>query len=387
MVTQNTINSTSNNLRILMIVDGFYPAIGGAEKQARLLSRELAAKGHRVEVLAPLLEHSQLKTTSIDGVPIMRLRYPRIRLLGSVALWFTFLVWLWRRRHDYDAIHIHMVKHLAAAAGLLRPWLKATITVKVSGAWEFDGGLLDSKLKHNPFYRWLNWCVQRVDTVQCISEFTREKLREAHYREAQLRMIPNAVDNQHFDVKSRVARAPNSAAHVVYVGRLRKLKGLDVLLDAWRHLPRNAARLTIAGDGDQMDVLKQLLVDYNLSDSVTLLGATDAVKEVLLSADIYVQPSFQEGMPNSVLEAMAAHLPIVATRISGNEDVVRDQYNGLLVPVKDPAALTQALMQLINDPALAITMGQHSRDMIDTQFCTTAVIAKLEKAYRGDANV
>src|SRR6185436_2068004 len=108
------------------------------------------------------------------------------------------------------------------------------------------------------------------------------------------------------------------------------------------------------------------------AESVDFIGEVSDVPSVLVRADIYVQPSFQEGLPNSVLEAMAMGLPIVATRISGNEDVVVHEENGLLVPAGDAEALAAALRRLMNDPLLAARMGRRSRQMVEERFALPA---------------
>ena len=120
-----------------------------------------------------------------------------------------------------------------------------------------------------------------------------------------------------------------------------------------------------------------------MGDTVEFLGEVTDVPGVLARADIYVQPSFQEGLPNAVLEAMAMGLPIVATRVSGNEDVVTDGDNGLLVPPGDPDALAAALRTLVADPALAARMGRRSREIVESRFSLTAVMNQLRDAYRG----
>jgi glycosyltransferase involved in cell wall biosynthesis len=97
---------------------------------------------------------------------------------------------------------------------------------------------------------------------------------------------------------------------------------------------------------------------------------------------VYVQPSYQEGMPNSVLEAMAAGLPIVATRVSGNVDLVHDGENGFLVPPGDKDALAQAIRRLLEDPELASRMGERSRQLA-AEFGVPVVTAKLLQRFRG----
>jgi glycosyltransferase involved in cell wall biosynthesis len=368
-----------DRLRLLVVVDGHYPSTGGAELQARLLSRTLAEARHEVRVLAPWLDEWLPLRETLDGVPVERIPYPKIRGLGALILCLRFAWWLLRERGRYDAIHVHMAQNLAAVAGLLRPWLGASLTVKISGASEFEGGVLDMTRRGRPLLRLMNRWIRRADTIQCISRYTFDRLVAAGYPASRLRMIPNAVDLDRF----RTERPPRrGAARVAYVGRLRRVKGLTVLVDAWHALgPGGAARLTIAGEGPLRGELQARIEHLALGDGVTLAGEVSDVPAVLRQADVYVQPSFVEGMPNSVLEAMAAGLPIVATRVSGNEDLVEDGENGLLVPPGDPAALAAAIRRLVDDPALASRMGERSRALVE-RFGLPSVTALLLRAYR-----
>src|SRR5687768_14983348 len=95
-------------LRILLVVDGRYPSTGGAEMQARLLARTFVAAGHDVRILVPRLDRSLPLEERIDGVPVLRLSYPRVRGLGALFLCARFCAWLLRHRADFDAIHVHM---------------------------------------------------------------------------------------------------------------------------------------------------------------------------------------------------------------------------------------------------------------------------------------
>lgn len=367
-------------LRILLVVDGRYPATGGAEMQARLLARSLAAAGHRVEVLAPRLDPRLPVHESIDGVPLTRLAYPRVRRLGAALLCARFAAWLLVRRSRFDAIHVHMAKNLAAIAGLVRPLVGWSLVVKVSGAWEFDGGVLDPALRGRLLHRFYNRCIGRADTMQCVSRYTRERLLDAGYDPARLRLIPNAVDVSRFERPSAEASRPT----FVYVGRLEPVKGVRTLLEAWaRSGLASTARLRIAGDGSQSPALREQARTLGIDASVEFLGEVRDVPAVLRTACFYVQPSYQEGLSNSILEAMAAGLPIVATCISGTEDVLADGVSGLLVPPRDADALAAALRRLAGDAALAQRLGCRAREDVRARFGLPSVLARLEAAYRG----
>ncbi|MEY4563809.1 MAG: hypothetical protein RLZZ618_3086 [Pseudomonadota bacterium] len=364
--------------RILLVVDSVYPAMGGAERQVELLAKAFGARGHEVHILAPLLRKGDLQFEMVDGTPVERMPYPHIRKWGSLFLCVRFAFWLLRHRKSFDAIHIHTVHILAAVAGLVRPWLSMPVAIKVTGAWEFEGGLLDPALQHKPFIRALNWGVKRLDYVQCISEFTREMTCKAGYPDSMLRMIPNAVDTDKFNCNVPYVGPPCA----VYVGRLRTVKGVYVLLDAWAEVVKKVdARLLIAGDGPEAATLEARAKELGIDGSIEFLGEVNDVPSVHARGCVYAQPSFQEGMPNSVLEAMASGLPVAATRISGNVDLVFDGDNGLLVPPGDAPAMAEALVALLSDPERARRMGQRSRERVAERYGLDAVIGELIAIY------
>lgn len=370
-------------LRILQVVDSYYPGIGGAERQARLLSRAFLQAGHEVRVVAPRIDPAHAVRETLDGVVVERIAYPRIAVVGALILCARFAWKLLRERERYDAIHVHMAENLAAVAGLLRPLLRASLTVKVSGASEFEGGILDPARRRRPLFALRNRWIRRADSIQCISHYTYQKLLDAGYARERLRMIPNGVDLSRYTSWLPAQRAARPAAQVVYAGRLEPVKGVRVLIEAWGRLAAShGARLVIAGEGDLRAELEQRCAQLGLGQHVEFRGDIDDVPALLREADIYVQPSFQEGMPNAVLEAMASALPIVATRVSGNVDLVTDGDNGLLVPPGDAAALAAAVARLLEDRASARRMGQRSRLRVEREFALPSVMARLERAYR-----
>lgn len=370
-------------LRILMVVDGRYPATGGAEMQARLMSRVLAARGHAVRIVAPRLDPAQARVEIIDGIEVRRLAYPRVKLLGAVLLDLRFAAHLLRHHREFDAVHIHMVRNLAGAAGWLRRWVRPTMVAKVSGADEFKGGILDPDLLQRPIHRLLNAGARRIDAFQCISAHTRKAMLQVGYAAAKMHLIPNAVDCRRFDCV-RDDAAP--LRRVAFVGRHVPVKGLDVLLRAWTMVRRpDGLRLVLAGDGPERARIRALAIDLAVADSVEFPGRIDDVPALLAGAGLYVQASHQEGLPNAVLEAMASGLAVVATRVSGHEDVVEHGVTGLLVPPDDPAALARALQVLIDDAALRRAMGLRGRGAVNRGYGTDVVADRLVALYRAGA--
>ena len=181
---------------------------------------------------------------------------------------------------------------------------------------------------------------------------------------------------------ARVALAiPDDARVVVWHGRVDyRRKGLDVLLDAWDRICRDDRRLLLIGGGHESAALRErvarsrgvIWIDHYLNDHA-------AVRRHLSAADVYAFPSRHEGFPVAPLEAMALQLPVVAS--DAVQDLV-DEDGGLVVPCGDAAALADALGRLLDDDALARSLGQRARRRIETHFSPAAVGAQLRDFMR-----
>lgn len=181
-----------------------------------------------------------------------------------------------------------------------------------------------------------------------------------------------------------VTRARTSGWRIVHVARLNPVKDQRTLLHAVR-LVANAhpeVRLHLVGDGEEREALEQLTDALGLRDQVIFHGFTDNVRPFLADADLFVLSSVSEGIALTLLEAMAASLPVVATDVGGNREVVVPGETGLLVPPGDPAALAEAMAALLADPARAAAMGQAGRTRAEQDFSLDRTAGAYEALYR-----
>jgi sugar transferase (PEP-CTERM/EpsH1 system associated) len=180
--------------------------------------------------------------------------------------------------------------------------------------------------------------------------------------------IPNGVDLSRFaqggrlEARERLGLAPEAPV-ICTVGRLDPVKDQVGLVHAFAGLlpAHPQATLVIAGDGPCRDDLARVSAELGVADQVRLLGECRDVPGVLGAADVFALPSIAEGMSNTVLEAMAAGLPVVATRVGGNPELVEDGVTGRLVPIRDPVALREAMAAYLDDPHLRAMHGKASR--------------------------
>lgn len=166
---------------------------------------------------------------------------------------------------------------------------------------------------------------------------------------------------------------------VMTVARLAREKGLDVLIDAADRVcrARPDARFIIVGDGPLAASLAARIRDTGLENTVRLAGFHRDIPSTLSAADLFVLPSYMEGMPNAVLEAFAAGLPVVASAVGGLPEVIEHEKTGLLVPVKDPHALASAVTRLLQDKAAACAMARAGQAAARARFA----IADVAEAY------
>jgi len=216
-----------------------------------------------------------------------------------------------------------------------------------------------------------------------------------------IRYLGNGIDLKRFDMtvlneERRAAlreelRVPQSRGPILGItGRITEEKGFGELIEALSFLHEDfpEAHLIVIGGqlSTERDAFQDRLVDFigehGLDSHVTFTGFRSDVPELLSLLDVFVLPSYREGLPRSILEAMAMELPVVATRIRGCREAVVDRVTGLLVPARDSRALKGAISQILSDRELASRFGKAGRERVVRTFDEQFVFARLESSYR-----
>jgi glycosyltransferase involved in cell wall biosynthesis len=175
---------------------------------------------------------------------------------------------------------------------------------------------------------------------------------------------------------------PEPALVALWVGRLDPVKGLKELIEALGEINQtHALHLAIAGTGEYEPELRRQIEQRGLFDRVHLLGRRDDVASLLKAADLFVFPSYTEGLPNAVLEAMAAGLPVVTTDVPGCRDLIVHERNGLLVPARDSDALAQSMMRLMVDRPLAKRLASQARADLESHWSVETTYATYLSLY------
>jgi glycosyltransferase involved in cell wall biosynthesis len=296
------------------------------------------------------------------GVRFVHLRHVRRAinpwrdLLGLLEL-LTLL-----RRERPHILHASSSK--AGILGRLAAWLAGVpIRIFTVHGWAFSAS-------HGPisrFYRWAERLVKAVTTVTiCVAESERASgLAARSCDEETTVVIPNGVDLRAPRPRRRRDSGP---PRIVSVGRLQEPKDPLTLVRALGSLRGRSFAALIVGEGPDRPAVVAELRRLGLGRATELAGARHDVPELLAAADIFVLSTRSEGLPLSILEAMSAGLPVVASRVGGIPELVVDGETGLLVPPGDPASLAAAIERLLEDPGLRDRLGAAGRARLEEFF-------------------
>ena len=204
-----------------------------------------------------------------------------------------------------------------------------------------------------------------------------------------LRLIRGGIDSNPLRDATPIDLAdlglPSEAAIVLWAGRFDPVKGLDLLVDSFREVvDRCDAHLLLAGGpvgGALFNSIRKRINRLSLAERVHLLGPRNDVPRLLKTADVFVLPSRTEGLPNALLEAMAAGCPIVATDVPGCRDLIEHEQTGLLVPYANTGALADALLRLLTDPSLAQRLGQNASTLVERSWSAERNYREYYGAY------
>lgn len=372
------LNGHSKRTRVAMVIQSYYPRIGGAERQIMALAPFLKALGAEITVYTRQYP-GMVREEQIEGVPVKRakIRGPKI----VAALLYIFGAWAKIRRDNPDVLHAHELLSPATTAMTAKVLLGKPVVVKV-----LRGGYLGDiyKVRKSPFSSFRIWLLKTfIDKVISISEEITSELKELGFPEEKIVNIPNGVDTKKFskllvsDKKELVSKLglPNGKL-IIYSGRLVKEKNVVSLVEIWKDVIQvhKDAYLIILGEGPEKRDLELLA-----GENIHFIGQVDNVHKYLQAGDLFVLPSLTEGFSNSLLEAMACELPVVATRVGGSSEIITHNHNGILIAPDSKEELLSAILSLLDKPIE--TLGKEARKTILAEYSLEEIAFRIFSLY------
>lgn len=352
--------------------------VAGGQIVALQLARAARARGDRVVFLSPargpfteLVEREGMEVHLVD---VSR----TFRLDGALRL-FRLL-----RQLHVDVLHTHT----ALAANVI-----SRVAGRLAGSAVVSHVHIENHFRPNRLARAVHTKLDNATArlsarVLAVSESTHRSLVEQGYPAKLVETVYNGIDpSEHFAQRSGLRKelgVPDSAPLVLEIGRLCDVKGQRELVQAAALLP--GVHVALAGDdleqsGAYRALLERLAAECGVSDRVHLLGYRSDPDALLEEADVFVLPSWIEGLPLVVLEAMVHARPVVATAVGGTPELVEDGVTGLLVPPRDPDRLAAAIRSLVEDPERARVFGAAGRERVEREFSETAMTRRVLEVY------
>lgn len=321
-----------------------------------------------------VLDHNLKDRLDIAGNPELRLQFPLFRLKKIFE------------KHRPDIVH---TRNWGALEGVVAARL-ARVPLVIHSEHGYEVDMLSGMPMRRRLFR--RFAFSLVDSVMAVSN----ELREYHAKHAwiqseRIRVIYNGVDTTRFcaspATRLRMRRELGLATEAIVigsVGRLVPIKNYRMFLRAAELVISRGFNVAVllVGDGPELQALQNQACESEiLRDRVIFAGASDQVPEVLNTMDIFVLPSASEGMSNTLLEAMATGLPVVATRVGGNPEVVDEGHSGYLFEAGDSPSLAERLSELCAGATLRATCGASARNRALRHFSLDAMVRRYTELY------
>lgn len=369
-------------MRICIITSASFPPEEGIGNYIYNMSREFIQKGHQVTVITRG-SFSKTKEEDFEGIKLYKVPFTPIYPF-HVHFHGIFVNKLLKSiENKFDVIHVHsplppLVNSKVPVLLTIHSPMKSgasvlEITDLFSLAIKFQAKYISCPLEMK--------LIRNSHMITAVSYKVAEDLKEYGVKSETIRIIYNGVDHRFFVPSSTIPETK----YILYTGRISYGKGLVELIECAREVceTRKDVDFLLAGDGPLLPTLKERVNSLNLQSRVKFLGRVnrDFIITLYQNASIFVFPSYYEGLPGSLLEAMACKLPIVATKVPGNIELIEHNMNGILIPPKNVSELTKSLLCLLDNPELGEKIGKNARKTVEDKFTWDAISDNILNCY------
>lgn len=386
-------------MKLLLINNEFPPIGGGGSTVTKYALKHLVAAGHEVTLITSRFKDLPHRET-VHGALVIRI--PAVRryadwcapweliTFGISAVVFT---WFYSWRHRIDFIQAYFAVPAGFVAWVISyvsgpPFRRASIPYAVYFGGSDIPNANPSRFKLiYPFITPLLRAIWRRAEFRTVCSQELVRLAQASDPTSSFLLIPNGVETARF---KPVDRPPNAKVKLLFIGRLIPRKGFQRVVKALpqiRNLTATPFEVEVIGTGTYLQQLDTLAADLGVADLIKYVGTIsyDQLEVAYQAADIFVLTSLSEGMPAVILEAMGCGLPILASEVGGNNEIVKEGENGYLVVGEDIDKLAHDLVRLIDDPELRKKMGARSREL-SLQYDWTKIMNRYNDLYLEHAN-
>ncbi len=366
-------------MNILFWTDRFYPGIGGIETQTFQLIQGLLTKNHRCLVFANQYDLSLPLKETVDGIEIIRYDFSPFlewNMNGRVLLKEveTALKTLFSTfKPDIIHLSLYVISQTGMCFLLLRKMIPCPVVFTVHGI----------PYTHGKPYHLFNFFLEQSDQVCCVSNSVVSLVNQfAPKVSHKTKLIYNGLSLP----SDHHTHLPYDPPVLLCLGRLSSEKGFDIAIKAFLYAKAEfpSVKMMIVGSGYENSSLEKLVNDLNLTDSIIFEGAVKAtdVHSYIKRSTIVLMPSYSETFGLVAVEAAQMKRPVIACATGGLVEVIIDNETGILVPRYDYKAFSQAILRLLNNPALAIYLGENAYNRANQKFSLKNVVENYESVYQ-----
>ncbi len=374
-----------------MVSQTFFPVLGGAEKQAFELSKALVKKGLKVAVITRRTGGLPARET-LEGVDIERFSTFGSGAVDSVVFMIKVFFYMLARRAEYEVAHVHLASSHAVAAVLAGRLTGKKIVIKLGRGRGLDELTLSQRTMAGRLK--LKFFSLSGPEILVLSREAFAWLENSpEFQGLKPRLFRNGVDTGRYTpplyqekIAAKAAVGLENDTVFLAVGRLVPEKRMRELVELWAEVLAGGGtqpriRLIIVGSGPEEKILKDAVRKLDLGQSVVLAGPKGDLLPYYRAADVFILPSLTEGMSNSMLEAMACGVAIMAGRVDGARDVISEGESGFLFDPLNSGEIKECLRRYAADPGLALRMGEKARATVVAGYSMARVADEILEIY------
>ncbi len=376
-------------MKVLFVIGQFYPIIGGAEIQAHRLAKALINKGINVEVLTSRPSGTK-KHEIIDNIKIHRISGIGFGRLKIYTLCLNFILKILFCYKNFDIIHMHQGNQYSFAGVLASRILNKPGVVKCGNSGKaFDLKVLKSNFPGFPGKYMVKILTKHTAKFICISKQIINELMDYNVPGSKCIHIPNGIhiSSNVLQVEKKRFKSDfgikDDTFVLLCVAGLRKNKNHSALIKLMQELKiRNfKSKLIILGSGPEKENIQNEIKSADLTQLIEMTGWKDNVKDYLEAADLFVLPSFAEGLSNAILEAMLHKLPVMVSNIDANKEIIEDGNTGFLKDFSNIDSCVNFIINLSKNKELLKTVSENAYKKICEKYSIDVIAEQYVKVY------